>query len=79
MLRYLKDHPAAFDPETVTILSDALDEAWRRVEDDKTAYKVDGHAMEAREMLAKSIVDMAQRGERDPQRLVLGALARLRL
>jgi hypothetical protein len=78
MLRYLGD-PAAFDPETITILSDALDEAWRQVEADKATYKVDGHAAGAREALAKHIVDMAGRGERDSQRLILGALARLRL
>jgi hypothetical protein len=79
MLRYLKDHPAAFDPDTIRVLSDALDDAWRQVEADKHNYKVDGHAEAARNALAKSIVDMAKRGERDPQRLILGSLARLRL
>jgi hypothetical protein len=79
MLRYLRDDPAAFDPETITILSGALDEAWRQIEADKATYKVDGHAADAREMLAKHIVGLAQQGERNPQRLVLAALARLRL
>ena len=79
MRAYLKDHPTAFDPETVGVLSGALDDAWRQVEADKATYKVDGHAEATRETLAKHIVDMAKRGERDPQRLILGALARLRL
>jgi hypothetical protein len=79
MERYLKDHPTAFDPETITILSAALDDAWKAVETNKAAYQIDGHAEGARNALAKHIVDMAQRGERDSQRLIEGALARLRL
>jgi len=79
MLRFLRDHPAAFDPETIDVLSDALDQAWRQVEADKDTYKIDGHAQDARNVLARSIVDMAKQGERDPQRLISGALAQLRL
>jgi hypothetical protein len=79
MRAYLKDHPTAFDPETLAILSGALDEAWRQVEADKVTYKIDGHAEGARSALAKFILDMAKRGERNPQRLVIGLLARLRL
>jgi hypothetical protein len=33
--------PTAFEPETINILSAALDEAWYQVEGDKAAYKVD--------------------------------------
>jgi hypothetical protein len=79
MERYLKDHPTAFDPEIIAILSAALDDAWKTVETDKAAYKIDGHAEGARNALARHIVDMAKRGERDRQRLIAGALARLRL
>jgi hypothetical protein len=78
MLRYLKD-PAAFDPETISILSGALDDAWQAVEADKTAFRMDGHPEAARNALAKHIVDMAKQGERDRQRLMEGALARLKL
>jgi hypothetical protein len=49
------------------------------VETNKAAYKVDGHAEGARNALAKHIVDLAKQGERDSQRLIEGALARLRL
>ena len=79
MLRYLKDHPAAFEPETINMLSQALDDAWRQVDADKTTYQIDGDVQGARSALAKAIVDMAKKGERDPKRLVDGALARLRL
>jgi hypothetical protein len=79
MLRYLEEHPAAFDPETVRILSTALDDAWQAVQANKAAFKVDGHPEGARDALAKHIVDMAKQGERDPQRLIEGALTRLKL
>jgi hypothetical protein len=78
MREYLKEHPAAFDPDTIGILSAALDEAWRQVEANRTVYKLDGHAEGARNVLAKSIVDMVKEVERDPQRLIQGALTRLR-
>ena len=61
MQRYLEDHPAVFDPPTIALLSDALDEAWGQVQADKATYKVDGRADSARNALAKSIVDMPSR------------------
>jgi hypothetical protein len=79
MLRYLRDNPTAFDPDTISILSAALDDAWGVVEANKTAFKVDGNADGARQALAKEIVDMAKQGERDRKRLIEGALARLTL
>ena len=78
MIPYLKYHPTAFDPETISLLSGALNDAWRQVDADKAAYKVDGHAEGAREMLARHIVDMAKQGERNPDHLIRGALFRLR-
>jgi hypothetical protein len=78
MLRYLHTHDISFDPSTIEILSAALDEAWRQVQADKT-YQLDGNAEGARDALAKHIVNMAAQGVRDPERLVLGALARFRL
>lgn len=79
MIRYLKDNPTAFDQATITILAAALDEAWRQVEADRATYKIDGNAEGARDVLAKAIVGMAKQGEREPQRLIQGALDRLRL
>jgi hypothetical protein len=75
MIRYLKDNPEAFGPDAVQI----LDIAWQTIEIDKPALKLDGNAARAREVLAKQIVDLAKLGERDPQRLADGALARFKL
>jgi hypothetical protein len=72
-------HVPVFDPDTIQILCEALDTAWQTVEIDNAAFKVDGNAARAREVLAKQIVDLAKLGERDPQRLVNGALARFNL
>jgi hypothetical protein len=63
---------------TIQTLCGALDMAWQTVEIDKAAFKVDG-AAHAREVLAKQIVELAKLGERDPQRLANGALARFKL
>jgi hypothetical protein len=79
MIRYLRENPAAFDPDTIHILSGALDDAWQVVEANKAAFKVDGNPDGARQALAKQIVDMAKQGERDRQRLIEGALARFKL
>jgi hypothetical protein len=56
-----------------------LDIAWQTIEIDKPALRLDGNAARAREVLAKQIVDLAKLGERDPQRLADGALARFKL
>ena len=56
-----------------------LDIAWQTVEIDNAALKLNGNAARARKVLAKQIVDLAKLGERDPQRLADGALARFKL
>jgi hypothetical protein len=71
MKRYVQEPPAAFDPETIEILSDALNEAWRRVESSSIAA-------DAREALAKIIVELAKDGEGDRRRLIDGALLRFK-
>ncbi len=80
MLRYLKNHPATFDPDTVHILCGALDDAWQIVEANKTTFKLDGLDDEAaRTKLARHIVEMAKKGERNRLRLIEGALTQLML
>ena len=79
MIRYLENNTHVFNPETVQILSCALDDAWQQVQADEMAYKIDGNAAGARDALAKYIVDMAKQGERDHQLLVQGAMTRLKL
>ena len=77
MLVYLIKHPQAFDPETVAVLSDALDKAWEDVQ--ASAARFAGNAEDARTLLAKQIVDLALLGERNRDRLINGALARFKL
>jgi len=64
-----------FDQETLHILGNGLDEAWRRVK----SNHLNGRAYGARTVLAQHIFAMAKQGERDPHRLIDGALMRLTL
>lgn len=64
-----------FDPETLHILGNALDEAWLQVKPNH----LNGSAYGARSALAQHIFAMAKQGERDPLRLIAGALMRLKL
>jgi hypothetical protein len=57
----------------------ALDIAWQTIEIDNGAIKLDGNAAREREVLANQIVDLPKLGERDPQRLADGALARFKI
>jgi hypothetical protein len=65
----------AFDSETLHILGDAIDEAWRRTK----LNHLNESANAARSVLASHILAMARQGERDPRRLIDGALMRLTL
>jgi hypothetical protein len=77
MLVYLAKHPEAFDPQTITILVEALDIAWATIQASGTQF--DGRDEDAREAIARHIVDLATQGERDRQRLIDGALLRFKL
>jgi hypothetical protein len=65
----------AFDSEILHIIGNAMDEAWRQVKFNH--LKEDASA--ARSVLASHIFAMARQGERNPQRLIDGALMRLTL
>lgn len=77
MLVYLTKHPEAFDPETIAILVEALDSVWATIQ--ATGAQFDGRDEDARDAIARYIVDLALQGERDRQRLIDGALLRFRL
>ncbi len=76
MSRYLDDPGEAWDFETTNILKRALDEAVRRALAD--GIETDKNGEPVRDALAKQIVSIAKRGERDEKRLVEGALEHLR-
>jgi hypothetical protein len=67
----------AFDPDTITLLASAFDTAWDTVKKSGSPLAADGQAASTREVLAKRIIEMGKKGERDPQRLVDDALAHL--
>jgi len=77
MLQYLRNSPGVFSPETVDVMAGALDEAWQLFK--TSGAQIDGQAEVVRTALAQHIVDMVKQGERDRQRLIEGALLRLKL
>jgi hypothetical protein len=78
MLRYLpSDAAKVFGPDTVRLLGEALDEAWRSLQTNGVYFTSRGQAEATREKPALRIIEMAKQGERDPQRLRADALQRL--
>jgi hypothetical protein len=51
---------AAFDPETIAVLSAALDEAWDRLIQSGSECTRPAYARAMREVVARRIIDMAQ-------------------
>jgi 2-polyprenyl-6-methoxyphenol hydroxylase-like FAD-dependent oxidoreductase len=64
----------AFAPETIEILAAALDEAWERLEKSGSRLARPAYSRVMREVVAKRIVEMAQRGVQDRVTLVEDAL-----
>jgi hypothetical protein len=55
-----------------------MDQAWRRVKfNQSNGSQLNGSASRARTILASHIFAIARKGERNPQRLIDGALMRL--
>jgi hypothetical protein len=70
---FLRD--AGFDAEATLLLSSAFDAAWQAVRTSALADEMDAAA--SRDMLARRIIEMGRRGERNQDRLVEDALAHL--
>jgi hypothetical protein len=66
-----------FDADTMKNLASAFDAAWEEIKTSDGLPASERHAVETREQLAKHIMAMAQRGERNPNRLMKNALCRL--
>jgi hypothetical protein len=79
MLRVLVKHAlaGAFDDDEVNILTRAFDEAWKAVGESGARFTSDTYKQATREVLALRIIEMAQLGERDPNRLRDDALSYL--
>lgn len=65
---------AAFDPESIQVLASALDEAWSRVEESGSQFARPAYSRAMREVIAKRIIEVAQRGVKDQQMLIDDAL-----
>jgi hypothetical protein len=61
---------AAFDPETTRILTTAFDKAWDKFKSSGNALADEACAASTRALLAKQIIETAQKGERNIDRLV---------
>jgi hypothetical protein len=68
---------AAFDPETTHILTTAFDKAWDKFKSSGSALADDACAPSTRALLAKQIIEIAQKGERNIDRLVENGVAYL--
>ncbi len=67
----------AFDVETTKVLASAFDAAWEKIKASDGALADERHAAATREFLAKCIIAMVERGERNPKRLIKNALGSL--
>ena len=63
-----------FDPEAITVLAAAFDEAWDRLRRSGSECVRPAYARVMREVVARRIIEMAQRGTSDPQELADGAV-----
>ena len=73
-MEFVRSESAVFDPETVQILACALDDAWARIEKAGSRYARPGYSRAMREVVAKRIIEMAQRGVRDQEQLAADAV-----
>ena len=60
---------SAFDPEVIAVLAAAFEDAWASIEKSGSSLASPRYKRVAQEILAKRIIETAQRGERDQQRL----------
>jgi len=66
---------SAFEPETIDTLVCAFENAWQKVQQSESKLASPGYQRAAQEIIAKRIIEMAQRGEREPSALASDAVA----
>jgi len=72
VLKFFRE--TAFTPETIEILAAALDETWERLRQSGSRLARPAYSRAMRKVVAKRIIEMAQRGVEDRQALVTDAL-----
>jgi hypothetical protein len=68
---------SAFEPEMIEFLVSIYETAWKKVEQSGSKLASPAYRRAAQEILAKRIIETAQRGERDPAQLVDDAVGYL--
>lgn len=68
---------SAFEPEMIEILVSVFETAWQKVEQSGSKLASPGYKRAAQEIIAKHIIEMAQRGERNPSELADDAVTYL--
>jgi len=66
---------SAFEPEVLDILVSAFETAWQKVEQSGSKLASPAYRRAAQEIIAKRIIETAQRGERNPSELADDAVA----
>ncbi len=66
---------AAFEPEMIATLVSVFETAWRKVEQSGSKLASPAFRGPAQEIIAKRIIEMAQRGERNTNELADDAVA----
>jgi hypothetical protein len=64
ILKYVQPK-TVFDPEFIQVLASAFDDAWNRIEESGSRFARPGYARAMREVIAKRIIESAQRGVKD--------------
>ena len=68
---------SAFEPEMIETLVAVFETAWGKVEQSGSKLASPAYKRAAQEIIAKRIIEMAQRGERDPDALADDAVTYL--
>jgi len=68
---------SAFEPEMIQTLVSVFETAWQKVEQSGSKLASPAYKRAAQEIIAKRIIEMAQRGERDPNDLADDAVTYL--
>jgi hypothetical protein len=72
VLKFFRE--TAFTPEAVQVLANALEEAWESLERSGSRLARPAYSRAMREVVAKRIIETAQRGVEDRKALVADAL-----
>ncbi|MGA7791138.1 MAG: hypothetical protein WCA56_23545 [Xanthobacteraceae bacterium] len=66
---------SAFEPEIIEFLVSVYEAAWKKVEQSGSKFASAAYQRPAQEIIAKRIIENAQRGERDPLKLADDAVS----